>query len=258
MRRADSGCRARIDTHTVHREHTASRSPRASSDATHATHAATATPSVRARAAEPCSARAVQIVEIPQPATQGHAHPARGGRPLMADHRGPSLQVAWPGRRPRCAGLRSQPRTRGVSLSARGVSLSSSLGHALFSAAFSALAFALAGGDERHVLRDAVRLRNLRRAVARVLARVAGGEDRLLVAHHARPRLKGGRSACTSVQLQVPEGATGVRAGPPSKIQSPSDISRQMSASERGALVSRAWFNLNGTQFRAPRAAPTS
>jgi hypothetical protein len=23
-------------------------------------------------------------------------------------------------------------------------------------------------------------------------------------------------------------------------------------------LVSRAWFNLNGTQFRAPRAAPTS
>ena len=147
---------------------------------------------------------------------------------------------------------------RGVSLSARGVSLSSSLGHALFSAAFSALAFALAGGDERHVLRDAVRLRNLRRAVARVLARVAGGEDRLLVAHHARPRLKGGRSSCTSVQLQVPEGAAGVRVAPPSKIQSPSDISRQMSASERGALVSRAWFNLNGTQFRAPRAAPTS
>ena len=90
MRRAESGCRARTDTRIQytdgHRDARAQR--RVASPAHRPTRHTRHT--CRHRSAQcPCSARVVHIVEIPHPATQGHAHPsprrlAVNGRPQRA------------------------------------------------------------------------------------------------------------------------------------------------------------------------------
>ena len=62
--------------------------------AAHAAHATTVAPDDRARAAKPCNARATHVVEVPQPATHGHAR--RGPRRSAIDGRPPRASAREP------------------------------------------------------------------------------------------------------------------------------------------------------------------
>ena len=169
----------------------------------------------------PCSARVVHIVEIPHPATQGHAHPSP--RRLAVNGRPPRAVPPWRGH---LARLRCRR------------------------AAWTAACAGLRACESR---RSAAPL-----LVAHHAARPR--KESLGAAGGVRPRYQKGQLGRARPRPVDPTcgGCCGTLRSPPPKSSLTVDISRQMSASERGAWVSRAWFNLNGTQFRAPRAAPTS
>ena len=85
-----------VQTHIQHtKSRTHSVATRIVHRAAHAAHAAPAAPGDHARAAEPCRALAVHIVEIPQPATQGHARPSP--RRSTVDGRPPQAVPPWQG-----------------------------------------------------------------------------------------------------------------------------------------------------------------
>ena len=136
---------------------------------------------------------------------------------MGAAESGDEVSVAFDHRCARTCGVSVS--ARGVSLSARGVSVSArfrslslSLGHALLGR-LSALRWPAAMSATFCAMRSACEA-----CVVPLLVYLRGwpvGGPSACCAPCCPPPIEGRRSACTSVQLQVPEGATGVRARRP-------------------------------------------